>query len=69
MENRVLQTGSNGFAMAHGGRNENGEEPIRVWPESLRKWVEALDYFVSFFPYHTRQLETLKVLHHSLISS
>lgn len=79
MESRVLQTGANGFTMVHihnnnnsaqGGRqNENGEEPIRVWPESLRKWVEALDYFVSFFPYHTRQLETLKTLHHSLISS
>ncbi|KAF9353671.1 hypothetical protein BGX34_011443 [Mortierella sp. NVP85] len=45
------------------------ESQIRVWPEPLRKWVEALDYFVSFFPFHTRQLETLKALHHSLISS
>lgn len=68
---RVLQTGSNGFTMMHHGhgRQSDGEEMIRVWPESLRKWVEALDYFVSFFPYHTRQLETLKTLHHSLISS
>jgi hypothetical protein len=45
------------------------ESQIRVWPEPLRKWVEALDYFVSFFPFHARQLETLKALHHSLISS
>ncbi|KAF9429715.1 hypothetical protein BGZ94_009742 [Podila epigama] len=66
----LIQTGANGFTMLHqfhpGG--EDGDR-IRVWPESLRKWVEALDYFVSFFPYHTRQLETLKTLHHSLISS
>ncbi|KAG0344399.1 hypothetical protein BG004_004500 [Podila humilis] len=71
-KDRVLQTGSNGFTMMnpsfHQQRND-GEEVIRVWPESLRKWVEALDYFVSFFPYHTRQLEALKTLHHSLISS
>ncbi|KAF9198768.1 hypothetical protein BGZ59_004401, partial [Podila verticillata] len=68
---RVLQTGSNGFTMMHHGhgRQSDGEEMIRVWPDSLKKWVEALDYFVSFFPYHTRQLETLKTLHHSLISS
>lgn len=50
--------------------DEGSEETlIRVWPQSLRKWVEALDYFVSFFPYHSRQLETLKALHHSLIST
>ncbi|KAF9971794.1 hypothetical protein BGZ73_005157 [Actinomortierella ambigua] len=42
---------------------------VKVWPESLRKWVEALDYFVSFFPYHSRQLETLRNLHQSLILS
>lgn len=71
MMDRVLQAGSNGFTMMHHGhgRQSDGEEVIRVWPESLKKWVEALDYFVSFFPYHTRQLETLKTLHHSLISS
>ncbi|KAF9103246.1 hypothetical protein BGX29_003628 [Mortierella sp. GBA35] len=45
------------------------DSSIRVWPQSLKKWVEALDYFVSFFPYHSRQLETLKALHHSLIST
>ncbi|KAG0065796.1 hypothetical protein BGZ89_007929 [Linnemannia elongata] len=51
-------------------QGDDGEETsIRVWPQSLRKWVEALDYFVSFFPYHSRQLETLKALHHSLIST
>lgn len=44
-------------------------DQLRVWPEPLRKWVEALDYFVSFFPFHARQLETLKALHHSLILS
>ncbi|KAG0296881.1 hypothetical protein BGZ96_008236 [Linnemannia gamsii] len=50
--------------------DEGSEETlIRVWPQSLRKWIEALDYFVSFFPYHSRQLETLKALHHSLIST
>ncbi|KAF9158461.1 hypothetical protein DFQ26_007629, partial [Actinomortierella ambigua] len=42
---------------------------VKVWPESLRKWVESLDYFVSFFPYHSRQLETLRNLHQSLILS
>ncbi|KAG0226486.1 hypothetical protein BGW41_004197 [Actinomortierella wolfii] len=42
---------------------------VKVWPESLRKWVESLDYFVSFFPYHSRQLETLRNLHQSLIIS
>ncbi|KAG0051774.1 hypothetical protein BGZ83_003300 [Gryganskiella cystojenkinii] len=52
-----------------GSGRRRREAQIRVWPESLRKWVEALDYFVSFFPYHTRQLETLKTLHHSLIST
>ncbi|KAG0381083.1 hypothetical protein BGX24_012217 [Mortierella sp. AD032] len=52
------------------GQDDGSEEAsIRVWPQSLRKWVEALDYFVSFFPYHSRQLETLKALHHSLIST
>ncbi|KAF9133180.1 hypothetical protein BGW39_010393 [Mortierella sp. 14UC] len=52
------------------GQDDGSEETsIRVWPQSLRKWVEALDYFVSFFPYHSRQLETLKLLHHSLIST
>ncbi|KAF9935756.1 hypothetical protein BGZ67_003136 [Mortierella alpina] len=45
------------------------QDQIKVWPPVLRKWVEALDYFVSFFPYHTRQLETLRALHHSLIAS
>ncbi|KAF9912253.1 hypothetical protein EC991_000144 [Linnemannia zychae] len=52
------------------GQDDGSEETsIRVWPQSLKKWVEALDYFVSFFPYHSRQLETLKALHHSLIST
>ncbi|KAF9351228.1 hypothetical protein BGX26_010721 [Mortierella sp. AD094] len=66
---RVLtQAGANGFTMQSHHRYQD-EAQIRVWPDSLRKWVEALDYFVSFFPYHARQLETLKALHHSLISS
>ncbi|KAF9585974.1 hypothetical protein BGW38_010705 [Lunasporangiospora selenospora] len=64
------QPGANGVTTAsHARLPQDGEQVIRVWPESLRKWVEALDYFVSFFPYHSRQLETLKALHHSLISS
>ncbi|CAO3566103.1 unnamed protein product [Mortierella alpina] len=52
-------------------QQQDGTTPdqIKVWPPMLRKWVEALDYFVSFFPYHTRQLETLRALHHSLIAS
>ncbi|KAF9189592.1 hypothetical protein BGZ50_000692 [Haplosporangium sp. Z 11] len=53
----------------HHHRQQDSENLIRVWPPALRKWVEALDYFVSFFPYHARQLETLKALHQSLISS
>ncbi|KAI1312273.1 hypothetical protein EDD11_002992 [Mortierella claussenii] len=67
-ERVLVQTGVNGFLMQSQYR-QHDETQVRVWPESLRKWVEALDYFVSFFPYHTRQLETLKALHHSLISS
>ncbi|KAF9920409.1 hypothetical protein FBU30_009776 [Linnemannia zychae] len=32
------------------GQDESSEESsIRVWPQSLKKWVEALDYFVSKF--------------------
>ncbi|KAI8596918.1 hypothetical protein EDD21DRAFT_233079 [Dissophora ornata] len=67
-ERILIQAGANGFTMQSHNRHHD-ETQIRVWPDSLRKWVEALDYFVSFFPYHTRQLETLKALHHSLISS
>ncbi|KAF9997812.1 hypothetical protein BGZ79_008488 [Entomortierella chlamydospora] len=68
-ENVLTQAGANGFIMQSHHRHQDDEAQIRVWPDSLRKWVEALDYFVSFFPYHARQLETLKALHHSLISS
>ncbi|KAF9200015.1 hypothetical protein BGZ49_009783, partial [Haplosporangium sp. Z 27] len=68
-ERIVVQAGANGFTMQSHHRYRDGETQIRVWPDSLRKWVEALDYFVSFFPYHARQLEALKALHHSLISS
>ncbi|KAG0328401.1 hypothetical protein BGZ99_005416 [Dissophora globulifera] len=64
----LTQAGANGFTMQSHHRHHD-ETQIRVWPDSLRIWVEALDYFVSFFPYHTRQLETLRTLHHSLISS
>ncbi|KAF9435384.1 hypothetical protein BGZ76_006407 [Entomortierella beljakovae] len=64
----LVQAGANGFTI-HNHQRYQDETQIRVWPESLRRWVEALDYFVSFFPYHARQLETLKNLHHSLISS
>ncbi|KAF9115028.1 hypothetical protein BGX27_009146 [Mortierella sp. AM989] len=64
----LVQAGANGFTIQNHQRYQD-ESQIRIWPESLRKWVEALDYFVSFFPFHARQLETLKALHHSLISS
>ncbi|ORZ29119.1 hypothetical protein BCR41DRAFT_382971 [Lobosporangium transversale] len=69
VERAQVQTGANGFTIQGGHHRQQDETEIRVWPDSLRKWVEALDYFVSFFPYHARQLETLKALHHSLISS
>ncbi|CAJ0650018.1 4891_t:CDS:10 [Entrophospora sp. SA101] len=50
---------------SHANHTSNNEQG--VWSPELAKWVAALNYFISFFPYRNPMLETLKELHKNMI--
>ncbi|OZJ05554.1 hypothetical protein BZG36_01690 [Bifiguratus adelaidae] len=40
-----------------------GTAQVKIWPPALAKWVFAMHYYLSFFPYRPAALEYLRRLH------